>query len=618
MSHNEAAYPQASIKPLNLRSSSRNPPAARTKVSPEQSSNSEPERCTLVGVSRSGTMASRPRYPESGNTLGRPRMPDLVSRATSLGPVNNNSDDDLSLCVALPGALKAQKTIRSTARKPSSRNLSTHFPPLGGSRPSTFSRTAPVSGSRSRAPSRPDTGSVSISSVPSPDDLSRRLVQLQTSTGGANTLEIPRTHTSTSTRVPRQQHHERSSRTGLIPSSPGFDLSNSRDSSGTPRSRKASVTPRPSNIMDESSFDGLPGQSRSRPSVTDTSFPSANNPIGIDRPNIRTRSRTVDPKIRSPVAPPLPSPTSILPPPPLSPGPSASGTKDRPASWINFLDLGAKPVNLLSSVTNETSEEPSHKKRRSPPRQTPWQLPSPPSDGPGIPPSGPNWKIPVKLSNAMAAYREEALVAADISDEQRIFVETKQKSCVVKIGVRMRARDVMEAVLATGRLHGRNRNDRTNGGGMLFDMVHDLALGGLFFPFVRHALGRDISFTQRRLREYEMITEVFATWNKNNSTNCLIVKRSGLCDVLALNVCLLSLLGESPLDISVCQNMPTSSPINHGVVQRKSRRGKWSKRSLRLCEQCLFISKKDHVSGSSLGSLFKSMASLRIIHSGQG
>ena len=86
----------------------------------------------------------------------------------------------------------------------------------------------------------------------------------------------------------------------------------------------------------------------------------------------------------------------------------------------------------------------------------------------------------MKLSNAAVAYQEEALLAADISEEQIILIqtsETKRKSCVVKIGVGMRARNVIEAVTATGMLHSPSRDDGINGGWMLFEMLNDLGLG---------------------------------------------------------------------------------------------------------------------------------------------
>lgn len=42
--------------------------------------------------------------------------------------------------------------------------------------------------------------------------------------------------------------------------------------------------------------------------------------------------------------------------------------------------------------------------------------------------------------------------------------------------------------------------------------------------------------------------------------------------------------------------MPTSSPIHEGTVQWEAKKGKWSKRYLRLREHSLFLAKKDSVS----------------------
>lgn len=83
------------------------------------------------------------------------------------------------------------------------------------------------------------------------------------------------------------------------------------------------------------------------------------------------------------------------------------------------------------------------------------------------------------MSTRTATYKEETLAAADIAEEQRIFVETKQKYCKVKIGVKTRARDVLNTVAATGQLKGPNSDERAIGGWMVYDVVNDFGMGML-------------------------------------------------------------------------------------------------------------------------------------------
>lgn len=92
----------------------------------------------------------------------------------------------------------------------------------------------------------------------------------------------------------------------------------------------------------------------------------------------------------------------------------------------------------------------------------------------------PDWAAPVQISSGMAAYKEEVLVASsaiDIEEEQRIFIENKQKYCKVKIGVNTRARDVLASVSATGQLVGPNSDERAIGGWMLYEMAVDFGMG---------------------------------------------------------------------------------------------------------------------------------------------
>ncbi|KAF8321973.1 uncharacterized protein EI90DRAFT_3078356 [Cantharellus anzutake] len=567
MSRGEDVHSQTTTLPLRLRSrpgtGSNIPLASNRNPNIPPGNIDGPE---ILGefsqpIPRTRTLPSQHRAPSdfnNGSALRRPTEPPRAAASVSTG---RDSDDDVPLAVAIPRALKAQKSIRSMDRKSSPRNPSPNPPRLPVSRPSTSSRAAPASASRSRAPSRPDTGSVSSSSAPAPDDLSRRLLELQISINGASPSGVHRARTPfpTRSRDPGSQSHEMMvPNAGLPTSTPDIHspMDNESIDSPMPRPPKPSAKPRPANLSDKHvPQSSVPSRSR-RPSITEISSPPTNDTQGSGNPPLRTRSRTLDSKGRRPIVPSPPSPL------PLPPRESNSGTKDRPVSWINFFDLGATPVNLLSGTSSLTPEESSRKTSNTPISPTvarpaaQHSFPPENSDGPSTSSPHLDWRMPVKLSAATAAYQEEALAAADVAQEQKIFVETQQKFCVVRIGVGMRARDVLEAVATKGMLHHPDTGDQRTGGWMLFEVVGDLGL-------------------ERPLREYELVAEIFGTWDRHQSTNYFIVKRSNLRSVLSL------------------KNMPSSPPINQGVVQWRSRKGKWSKRSLRLCEHSLLISKKD-------------------------
>lgn len=102
------------------------------------------------------------------------------------------------------------------------------------------------------------------------------------------------------------------------------------------------------------------------------------------------------------------------------------------------------------------------------------------------------------MSSGMTAYKEEILAAADIAEEQRIFIETKQKYCKVKIGLKTRARDVLKTVAATGQLKGPHSDERAIGGWMVYEVANDFGMGA--FPHNRHVTRQFLSpFPQNAL-----------------------------------------------------------------------------------------------------------------------
>ncbi|KAF9517187.1 hypothetical protein BS47DRAFT_1434494 [Hydnum rufescens UP504] len=201
------------------------------------------------------------------------------------------------------------------------------------------------------------------------------------------------------------------------------------------------------------------------------------------------------------------------------------------------------------------TRNPSHDDRN-PPSSRNIRSPITPVSARSPPTARKDWPTSVPTSSANNVYKEEALTAADITEEHRVFIENRQRFCLVKIGASTRARDVLALVAAKNELHGTSSDDRSEGGWMVYEMANDFGM-------------------ERPIRDYEMIADIFASWNQDMRLNTLMVKKTSL---------------RAPLSF---KNMPSSSPTHEGMIYWEGKKGKWSKRHLRLREHCLFLSKKD-------------------------
>jgi hypothetical protein len=80
---------------------------------------------------------------------------------------------------------------------------------------------------------------------------------------------------------------------------------------------------------------------------------------------------------------------------------------------------------------------------------------------------------------------------------------------------------------------------------------------------------------ERPIREYELLSDVEASWNKDKLVNIFVIKKTPLA----------SLLSRSAI--------PPSSPKNRGYIEWESKKGRWSKRWMELREHSLWLSKRD-------------------------
>ncbi|KAL1743078.1 hypothetical protein HDZ31DRAFT_83668 [Schizophyllum fasciatum] len=142
---------------------------------------------------------------------------------------------------------------------------------------------------------------------------------------------------------------------------------------------------------------------------------------------------------------------------------------------------------------------------------------------------------------------------AGVTEQTRIFVGDRQRFHTVEVGPATRASDVIDVVAAEGVL------DQWvgTGGWMLFEVAQDFGM-------------------ERPIRSFEHVADVQAGWNKDKTVNILVLKLT-------------------PLEIKMRPaSLPQASPIHGGYVEWESRRGKWTKRYLRLKEHGLWLSKRDN------------------------
>jgi len=133
--------------------------------------------------------------------------------------------------------------------------------------------------------------------------------------------------------------------------------------------------------------------------------------------------------------------------------------------------------------------------------------------------------------------------------QQRIFIGDMQRFNLVEITPATNAGDVIDTVARQGML------DRSESW-MVFEMAQDYGM-------------------ERPIRDYELLADVSASWNKDKLLNAFVIKKTPLARLLSRSA------------------LPTSSPTHRGWVEWESKRGKWSKRWMELREHGLWLSKRE-------------------------
>ncbi|KAJ7066732.1 hypothetical protein C8F01DRAFT_981202 [Mycena amicta] len=135
----------------------------------------------------------------------------------------------------------------------------------------------------------------------------------------------------------------------------------------------------------------------------------------------------------------------------------------------------------------------------------------------------------------------------------RIFVGDMQHFNLVDIGPSTSAEEVLAVVEEQGSLKGWVGT----GGWMVFEVAQDFGM-------------------ERPIRSFELLADVQASWNKDKMVNMFIVKLTPLSPLLSRS------------------NIPSSSPVFSGYVEWEYKRGKWTKRFMRLRESALWLTKREN------------------------
>ncbi|KAF9221594.1 hypothetical protein BS17DRAFT_785021 [Gyrodon lividus] len=133
--------------------------------------------------------------------------------------------------------------------------------------------------------------------------------------------------------------------------------------------------------------------------------------------------------------------------------------------------------------------------------------------------------------------------------QQRIFIGDMQRFNMVEITPATNAGDVIDVLASQGVLD-------KSGSWMLFELAQDYGM-------------------ERPIRDYELLIDVSASWNKDQLLNAFVIKSTPLARILSRSA------------------VPTSSPTYRGWVEWESKRGKWSKRWMELREHGLWLSKRN-------------------------
>ena len=477
----------------------------------------------------------------------RPGMP-----PTSSPPKDDTTDDDVPLAQQIPGALKAQRTIRRQVRdeldqKRAERRARARQALLQQQQHEEQRPTQPSQqSSPSRPVGRPRTRTLpgNMNSPFSAGDLTNKLLSLQTgSPGGASSVPAP-VPPMPSNGSPLPGRSKRPSFDGneqhLHPSSSltrGRTITDNFSSFGPSAQRSQPAHEGSRTLRPTRSFHRRP-----RTADPDTTPPlPAQTPPGASLSRNGTTSTSLSrsgttSRRRLAAEEPLPPPPYSANPPALDRGKSTRSAPSRRPSC-------ERPENSGFVVTSRS---------RSAAAATHATV-APPPALPSV------FSQPAKTTGAQMW-------------QQRVFIGNMQRFVLVEIGSMTTAGDVLSIVDGQGAL------EQGRDGWMLWEVSQDFGMGtSTSVKLLRLGFDRLTTWflAERPIRTFEMLNDVCGTWNSDKTVNLLVIKKTLLAPLL------------SP------KAMPSSSPMCSGYVQWEHKRGKWQKRWMELREHSLWLSKRD-------------------------
>ncbi|KAF7327659.1 CRAL-TRIO-N domain-containing protein [Mycena kentingensis (nom. inval.)] len=154
------------------------------------------------------------------------------------------------------------------------------------------------------------------------------------------------------------------------------------------------------------------------------------------------------------------------------------------------------------------------------------------------------------LSAASQATRHVA--NKSLGSTTRVFVGDVQTYGMVDVGPTTTAKEVLTVLEDQGYFKGWVGS----GGWMVFEVAQDFGM-------------------ERPIRSFEQLADVEASWNKDKMVNRFICRLTPLAPILSRS------------------NLPSSSPLFSGYIDWEYKRGKWTKRYMRLREHSIFLSKRE-------------------------
>ncbi|KAI5121083.1 hypothetical protein M0805_008596 [Coniferiporia weirii] len=359
------------------------------------------------------------------------------------------------------------------------------------------------------------------------DDLARRLLKVQTRTDTDANTGLPTYQTSgvsSSQRQPRRTSGE------LLSAGP-YSASPLEHASGSSFSRRSNQGPFTAQVG---------GHSFQQQQQLQSAAPPTDAPTRTLRPMRSFHNLTSASSLSAP--PPAP-------PVPASPARRPTSSKGRrPSQEQNPIMAKSTRTSLdkASRAIVDDAQYAYHYQQQQQPYVQPLSIPA---------------SRPSAASRPESPPRSAFVQSASTAMQTRVYIGDRQHFNMVEVSADMSARDVLDVLAQQGDLRG---EERRSSSWILYEVCADFEM-------------------ERPIRSFELVSDVFGSWPKEKTMNCLMVKRSAFAPLLT--------------------TVPSSIPTRSGYVDYETKKGRWNKRWLELREHGLWLSKRQGKDDEFLCSL---------------